>query len=548
LQIYFINHCLVSVRPTTTTIPRQMTTSPSVSTPNHHDQKYDRQLRLWGSHGQKRLEETNICLIGGTAVGTETLKNLILPGLGKFAVVDKQIVSNADLGRSFFVEHNDVGKKRAEVTTRLLRELNPDCKEGIAIDKSVEELISVPSFFDSFNIVVATGVEEGPLLKLASICWEKNILFAIVDIYGLLGYIRLQVKEHTVVESHPEFSLPDLRISAPFEGLVKYSNSLNPDEMNSAQHSHIPFPILLLKALDIWKKEHGGKPPSSSKEKDEFKRFVTTLSWSPKEVNFQEAYQNAHLASIPVKVPDEVQNILDDNKAKNLTKESTHFWILASALSEFVKNNGNALPLSGAIPDMTALTQYYIDLQNVYNTQAAAHVEAVTKHVHAILIKLGKPTDEISEEEIKRFCKNAGFLCCIRHSQLEKEYNATADTFPKDALEGDWQGNGPWYLVYRAAQRYRQIHNKFPGPNDFAQYKQTLSDLLKQLGVSEDFVSNDHVKEILRAENAKLHTLAAIMGGIASQEIIKLITLQWVPLDNSYIYNGLHSTSSSYKL
>jgi hypothetical protein len=38
--------------------------------------KYDRQLRLWGAGGQRALGETTIVLINATASGTETLKNL----------------------------------------------------------------------------------------------------------------------------------------------------------------------------------------------------------------------------------------------------------------------------------------------------------------------------------------------------------------------------------------------------------------------------------------------------------------------------------------
>ena len=44
------------------------------------DKKYDRQLRLWGDHGQQALERSRICLINVTATGTETMKNLVLPG------------------------------------------------------------------------------------------------------------------------------------------------------------------------------------------------------------------------------------------------------------------------------------------------------------------------------------------------------------------------------------------------------------------------------------------------------------------------------------
>ena len=59
-------------------------------------------------------------------VGVETLKNLVLPGIGGFTIVDPAIVSEPDLGLNFFLEEESLGKSRAEETCRLLRELNPD--------------------------------------------------------------------------------------------------------------------------------------------------------------------------------------------------------------------------------------------------------------------------------------------------------------------------------------------------------------------------------------------------------------------------------------
>jgi hypothetical protein len=37
-------------------------------------------FRLWGDNGQRDLEASSICLIGSSAIATETLKSLILPG------------------------------------------------------------------------------------------------------------------------------------------------------------------------------------------------------------------------------------------------------------------------------------------------------------------------------------------------------------------------------------------------------------------------------------------------------------------------------------
>ena len=67
--------------------------------------RYDRQLRLWGEHGQEAMEECSVCLLNASACGSETLKNLVLPGaraplergLGEFDVEDR-VREDADNG------------------------------------------------------------------------------------------------------------------------------------------------------------------------------------------------------------------------------------------------------------------------------------------------------------------------------------------------------------------------------------------------------------------------------------------------------------------
>lgn len=74
------------------------------------------------------LENSHILLInsGPGVVGVETLKNLVLPGIGNFTIQDSAVVSEADLGVNFFLEEEYLGGFRAEHTCNLLKELNPD--------------------------------------------------------------------------------------------------------------------------------------------------------------------------------------------------------------------------------------------------------------------------------------------------------------------------------------------------------------------------------------------------------------------------------------
>ena len=108
-----------------------------------------------------------MCLINGTCLGTEILKNLVLPGIGAVTVVDGNTVAAADLGNNFFVTEDDIGRPRAEVTAELLQELNSDVDATNCINEDPAELIRrSPEFFDGFTAVVATQLSGAPLREL----------------------------------------------------------------------------------------------------------------------------------------------------------------------------------------------------------------------------------------------------------------------------------------------------------------------------------------------------------------------------------------------
>jgi len=110
----------------------------ALSAPSSKERKYDRQLRLWAASGQQALEDARVLLVNSDGpigsntsgvsgvAGVEALKNLVLPGIGGFSIVDPAIVAESDLGVNFFLEEQSLGKSRAEEACRLLRELNPD--------------------------------------------------------------------------------------------------------------------------------------------------------------------------------------------------------------------------------------------------------------------------------------------------------------------------------------------------------------------------------------------------------------------------------------
>ena len=89
-------------------------------------------VSLWATSGQSALESSRVLVISASATSTSILKNLVLPGIGHFTILDSEITSQEDVGNNFFLEGPDsIGKPRAREAVRLLRELN-ESVEGIA--------------------------------------------------------------------------------------------------------------------------------------------------------------------------------------------------------------------------------------------------------------------------------------------------------------------------------------------------------------------------------------------------------------------------------
>ena len=47
---------------------------------------------------------------------------------------------------------------------------------------------------------------------------------------------------------------------------------------------------------------------------------------------------------------------------------------------------------------------------------------------------------------------------------------------------------------------------------------------------------------------SELHNIAAFVGGVGAQEAVKIITHQYVPMNNTYIYNGIAGYGAFYEL
>lgn len=521
-------------------------------------QKYDRQLRLWGDHGQRCLEKASICLLNATATGSEILKCLVLPGIHKFTIVDGGKVCVEDLGNNFFLTEDSIGQSRAVETCKHLQELNGDV-HGHHLEQDPTELLeNDPEFFRQFSLVLGCRLSESSMLKFGNFLWQTNIPFVVCDNFGFLGYLRVCVPEQAVIESHPDNALEDLRLDEPFTELKLYLDQQNLESMDKLEHSHTPYLIIIFKYLQLWREQNGNAWPKAYKDKKVIKEMIKNgirkneEGIEEDEENFQEAIQNVNNVIIETKIPSRVAGIIADDRCEHPTQsKNPKFWIMVRALKEFVAQNGS-LPLRGSLPDMFSDSRRYIQLQNLYKEKANQDVEAFTSIVKEILQDLQLPMSFITSEEMKTFCKNSHFLTVIDGCSLHDEVKC--DVSKKnlfDIISPMLDMGADVYLIVRIILRFASEMKRYPGQagdsSDLEKLKDIAEKLSKECGL-EETVSPSLLEEILRCKSQEMHSVASVMGGIAAQEIIKIMTRQFVPVDNTFLYNAITQTTLSLKI
>ncbi|CAG9856925.1 unnamed protein product [Phyllotreta striolata] len=532
--------------------------SPAPKSPEQSDKskKYDRQLRLWGDHGQKLLENSKVCLINATALGTEILKSLILPGIGSFTIVDGEKVTEEDIGSNFFLESDSIGLSRAQVATQCLLEHNPDVR-GDYIDESPEHVMShTQDFFNKFTVVIATSLPEKVLIPLSKHLWESDVPFVVCRSIGFLGYIRLQIKEHTVIEAHPDSENPDLRLLTPWRSLKEHLENIDVAMLDPKTRSHTPSLIILYYYLSKYKELNGGQIPQTRQEKEALRKMIRDSPVADEgstrilEENFEEAIRFINTCLKHPVIPRDVQKVLDDDCCKNITQNSSSFWIMCAALREFVECEGS-LPIRGSLPDMAADTTSYIALQQLYNRHAETQAEVIYRKASDIARDLGLPLDTITQNEVKLLCRHAGELKVIRGSCIADEYERTQ-------LDLSFYLEDPdslmfYYVILRGLERFISEFNTYPGQfddqvePDVLKLKSIIGKLLCEWNCSQ-VLRDERVHEVCRYGGAEIHSVSAVLGGCAAHEAIKLITHQYKPLDNAFIYDAISSNSATFCL
>ncbi|KAI0539269.1 hypothetical protein GGR58DRAFT_243544 [Xylaria digitata] len=521
---------------------------PVLRGPTEKEKKYDRQLRLWAASGQAALESANILLVnsGAGTVGVETLKNLVLPGIGKFVIIDDAVVSEQDLGVNFFLDESCLERSRSECCTKLLLELNPEV-HGDWYPKNEEKLDLRYSLNSSgpFTLIMYTNpIRQEDLATIEAYASQHQTPVVCIHSAGFYSYFRFSLHgTFPIVDTHPEVEkTTDLRLLRPWPELSAFAQEMvkEIDTLDDHEHGHLPYVVILLHFLERWRQSHDGKDPITPKEKKEFGKFVSSGSRTNNpeggEENFQEAIDAINKNIKVSELEPGLKEVFNHQVSSKVERQSS-FWTIARAVGLFYQKH-NCLPLPGSLPDMKAQSSVYVKLQGLYKAKARKDAREVLD-----LVRKSVGGEHIDPTEVDLFCKNARFVKLINAKlsgpDLGQVFDAEkADDEAAEAMKIETGGafslplsNFFIYLALKAT-----AHNPATTADEIMN---TVTQLIPQAASYERM--GQIAQEVARARGGELHNISALTGGMVAQEVIKIITKQYIPIDDTCIFDGISS-------
>lgn len=144
--------------------------------------------------------------------------------------------------------------------------------------------------------------------------------------------------------------------------------------------------------------------------------------------------------------------------------------------------------------------------------------------------------------------KNWPHITLFTYPKFEEE--ATAKNFEGDSCE---ETDYCLYILFKASEKFKEKFQRYPGSavDDFTKDIEELANMAKNIidnyekkpyDLTSDKLDKDLVYEFCRMGRSYFPPAVSIVGSMASQEIIKMITYQFKTVNNTIIYNGVQSS------
>ncbi|KAI0304384.1 hypothetical protein B0F90DRAFT_1815720 [Multifurca ochricompacta] len=244
---------------------------------------YDRQIRLWGLEAQQRMRNATILVVNLRGVATETIKNIVLAGIGKLIIWDCEDVAAEDLGVGFFFRDEDIGKKRVDAAKSRIESLNPLVTVETITSSSVLEPKEFEALVQIVDLVCITDSRRDFLIRANEACRRSRKPMYAGGTYGLLGYIFCDLVEHEYITSDRSGGKEgggggkDVKVTVTYstlrEALEHRWSSISRRQTKSLN----PAAVFIILALWEFQDIYQGHLPDDPKYSDELETIANTL-------------------------------------------------------------------------------------------------------------------------------------------------------------------------------------------------------------------------------------------------------------------------------
>lgn len=209
--------------------------------------------------------------------------------------------------------------------------------------KPIETCLNKPDFLRPYTLIVLISPIALPVLnRISHYAQEHHVPLVYIHSVGFYSHLSLALPPaFPIVETHPDpSSTIDLRLLAPWPELTALAREMteNLESLSDHQHGHVPFVLLLLHYLDLWRAEHDGRAPESYKEKSNFREMVRrgarTASAEGEEENYEEAVGAVLKSLNPPTTSSAVKEMFEASECTSLS-EKVRYNLTRYDFSEF---------------------------------------------------------------------------------------------------------------------------------------------------------------------------------------------------------------------
>lgn len=428
--------------------------------------RYDRQLRLWGNHGQKLIEKAHIItVIDNTTQVTkdllyETWKNLVLIGIKHLTLVN-------------------LSGQEIEVHKSKLVSLNKD----VLIDCAANLIENKPTIL----VNVRKDLQDDLFNRSTSVTISCNIT-------GMCGHIQNYIAgTHFVFDSHNENKVPDLRLKNPWPEYQNYLNSFNEVLLDSDKASTVPYPVILYQII-----KNFGNQLSTKEIKDQLDRFyLSNINENAiYDINFEQAKRFAYVCNshedFISKILQPIFDQINHDRTATFDVEQRKYLTMLQALQTFL-NHELTIPFCGELPDLESSTENFNNLKMIFRNKFNNDHASFRKYI------VNSSNEPISINDSGMFIKNLTNLTYLK----PPDYNSNLD------------------LSSMIQER------------EFINYWNHYSGKTK-------------LKSKFLEINS--YSTTTIFAGLVSQEMIKFITHQFIPIEHVIFFNAVTNYTETLQL